>query len=102
MPPQAGMIARHKLISPNAAEASDKNRAVRNSGSRLLGSTSMSVPLDILRIILAGISSMHGSPGSDDQAMTIDVGPHKEPSLSLMCNTGEAAWSPYNRITTFT
>src|SRR5215207_2359103 len=40
-PPHNGTIARHKLITPNEADASDKNFAVRNSGSRLLGSTSM-------------------------------------------------------------
>jgi len=47
IPPQAGMIARHKLIKPSEAEARDRNFAVRNSGSRLLGSTS------ILKIIPA-------------------------------------------------
>jgi len=40
IPPQAGMIARHRLINPNAAEARARNLAVRNSGSRLAGSVS--------------------------------------------------------------
>lgn len=41
MPPQIGMIAAHKLINPNAAEANAYNFALCNSGSRLSGSTSM-------------------------------------------------------------
>ena len=40
-PPHNGTIARHKLINPSAADARDKNLAVLNSGSRLLGSTSI-------------------------------------------------------------
>ena len=40
-PPHAGTMAVHKLISPKAGEAMAKNLALRNSGSRLLGSVSM-------------------------------------------------------------
>ena len=40
-PPQTGMIAVHKLSSPKAGDAMAKNRAVRNSGSRLSGSVCM-------------------------------------------------------------
>lgn len=41
IPPQTGMMAVHKLSIPNAGEAIAKNRALRNSGSRLLGSVSI-------------------------------------------------------------
>src|SRR6266487_3341827 len=44
-PPHTGIIARHRLINPSAAEASARNFAVRSSGSRLFGSTSMLAPL---------------------------------------------------------
>jgi hypothetical protein len=40
-PPQTGMMATQRLISPRAGDAMAKNFAVRNSGSRLLGSVSM-------------------------------------------------------------
>ncbi len=41
IPPHSGMIAAHRLINPSAAEANAYNFALRNSGSRLSGSTSI-------------------------------------------------------------
>jgi len=41
IPPHTGMMATHRLSRPNAGEAIAKNLAVRNSGSRLVGSVSI-------------------------------------------------------------
>jgi hypothetical protein len=42
-PPHTGMMAVHKLSNPNAGDAIAKNLALRNSGSRLVGSVSICI-----------------------------------------------------------